>query len=256
MVRVKICGMTRENDVKAAVDAGADAVGFVTEVPVDTDRSLSRGDAGRLVEYTPPYVTTVLVIMPDTLDEAVEMAEAAEPDVLQIHNDFDEIEELDHRTDAKLVVKKDPGDVAAPKGADALIVDTPGKKGAGGTGETHDWEKSRRIVEESGRPVVLAGGLTPENVSDAVHKIDPYGVDVSSGVEKFEGIKHHGKVREFVENAGRANINKKTNTVSEEGGLAADNGSGDTGLDANNGSGEAGLDGGNGSSEARYGRDT
>ena len=215
MVRTKICGVTRRKDMDAAVEAGADAVGFVTEVPVDTDRSLEREEARELVEHAPPYISTTLVIMPETVDDAVELARHVEPDVIQIHREFDGVKKVKERCSRKVVAKKDPGDAvsSAAEEADALLVDTPGEKGAGGTGETHDWNKTREVVRETDIPVVLAGGLTPRNVGKAVREVDPYGVDVSSGVERKEGVKNHREIENFVAEARKAESSNNSEEV-------------------------------------------
>jgi phosphoribosylanthranilate isomerase len=85
--------------------------------------------------------------------------------------------------------------------ADAILLDSTTEDGAGGTGETHDWHAARTLVDDCSTPVVLAGGLTPGNVADAVRTVDPYAVDVSSGVERTDGEKDHDAVASFVRNA-------------------------------------------------------
>ena len=85
--------------------------------------------------------------------------------------------------------------------ADALVLDSTDERGAGGTGETHDWARARAVVADLDTPVLLAGGLTPENVSRAVRTVDPFGVDVSSGIEESGGAKDHDALRRFVDRA-------------------------------------------------------
>jgi phosphoribosylanthranilate isomerase len=203
MARAKVCGLTREADVAAAVDAGADALGFIVDVDVDTPREITPAKAEALIESVPPFVTSVLVTMPDTVADAVTLAELVGADDVQTHG-------------------LPPGDVAVlvanfygavipavstdevPEYANvghALLVDTPSAGGGGGTGETHDWAATREATADLDRPVVLAGGLTPENVADAVATVDPYAVDVASGVEAAGGEKDHDAVRAFVERA-------------------------------------------------------
>lgn len=209
MTRTKICGLTRPADLRAAAAAGADAVGFITDVPVDTPRDLEPTRAAELVADAPPFLTTVLVLMPDGPERAVELANVVRPDVLQLHGEFD-VDELQYvraETDTKLVpvVDCDSEDRAHEYDdvADALLVDSASDDGAGGTGETHDWERTRDLAKTLASPVVLAGGLTPENVAEAVSTVDPYAVDVASGVELTGGVKDHDAVRAFVENATR-----------------------------------------------------
>lgn len=203
MTRVKICGNTCREDVEIAVEAGADAVGFVTEVPVETPRKIGLVEAGKLVEATPPFVSTVLVVMPPDLERAIEMVVEAEPDVVQVHNDLPPGDVGALRDEGVKVVKKvapDVEDAGRYDFVDALLVDTEAEDGGGGTGETHDWRVSAEIQREVEAPVVLAGGLTPGNVAEAVREVRPYGVDVSSGVE-WKGEKRLALVEDFVMNA-------------------------------------------------------
>jgi len=207
MARAKICGLTRGPDLRAAADAGADAVGVVSEVPVDTPREVDPGTAAQLVADAPPFVTTVLVTMPDSPRRAVELAGAVDPDVLQLHAAFDPEELASVRAEAaaKLVVAVDTEEPerarALDEVVDAVLVDSTTESGAGGTGETHDWTATRDLAADLASPVVLAGGLTPENVAEAVTTVDPYAVDVASGVEVAGGVKDHDAIRAFVARA-------------------------------------------------------
>ena len=207
MARSKICGVTTEADLQAVADAGADAVGIVTEVSVDTPREVPPQRAADLVAAAPPFLSTVLVSMPDTAPRAVELAGAAAPDAIQLHGEFDD-------SDVRYVRREARADVITAVGAgnpdlarqydgvaDAVLLDSTTESGAGGTGETHDWHAARAIVDDLSTPVVLAGGLTPENVADAVETVRPYAVDVSSGVEVSGGEKDHDAVGSFVRNA-------------------------------------------------------
>lgn len=194
MTRVKICGNTSRRDVAAALDAGADAVGFVTEVPVETHRNLDRDEAGVLVADVPPFVTSVLVIMPDDVDQAERLVAATGPDAVQVHSglDADAVAALRRRTETPTIRTLDADDLPdaaalADDPCDAYLVDASGERGRGGTGETADWRAARRFVRRVDAPVVLAGGLTPANVADAVETVRPFAVDVSSGVEPDGG---------------------------------------------------------------------
>ncbi|WP_435346167.1 phosphoribosylanthranilate isomerase [Haloarchaeobius sp. HRN-SO-5] len=204
MTRVKICGLTREEDVQAAVDAGADAVGFVVDVPVDTPREVSEARAVELVDSVPPFVTTVLVTMPDAPERAVELVDSVDPDVVQVHGDLTpgDVAYLRSKVDARLLKQVDATDPGTADRyadvADGLLVDSVDAEGAGGTGETHDWSRTRAATADLDVPVVLAGGLTPENVTRAVATVDPFAVDVASGVESAGGVKDHDAVEAFV----------------------------------------------------------
>ncbi|WP_049935986.1 phosphoribosylanthranilate isomerase [Haloplanus natans] len=206
MVRSKVCGVTNEADLRAVADAGADAVGIITEVSVETPREVPPEHAADLVAAAPPFLSTVLVSMPDTATRAVELAGAVAPDAVQLHGDFDgeEIRYVRREARADVIVALDAAAnrVREYDGvADAILLDSTTESGAGGTGETHDWNAARALVDHLSTPVVLAGGLTPENVADAVRTVDPYAVDVSSGVERSGGEKDHDAVASFVRNA-------------------------------------------------------
>ncbi|WP_267164086.1 phosphoribosylanthranilate isomerase [Halovenus salina] len=204
--RVKICGLTDEADRDAAVRAGADALGFITDVPVETSREVSVDRASTLVSGAPPFVTTVLVTMPDSVGDAVALQERVSADAVQIHSGLApaELEQLRERVDANVVGTVDVTDeniTAYAEAADAVLVDSTDEQGAGGTGETHNWEQTRRLVERVETPVVLAGGLTPENVAAAVDAVGPFAVDTASGVERKGGRKDHDAVAAFVAGA-------------------------------------------------------
>jgi phosphoribosylanthranilate isomerase (EC 5.3.1.24) len=211
MARVKICGLRRERDMRVAAAAGADAVGFICDVDVETDREVNPSWAAALAESAPPFVTTVLVTMPDSVEDAVELAERVSPDGIQIHADFSpkQVTELSDRTNCDVLAAIDIADTDRAHelegSADALLVDSLAEGGAGGTGETHDWAATYDLATELSTPVVLAGGLTPDNVAEAIDTAHPMGVDVSSGVEipGAEGMKDDEAIRAFVENAGR-----------------------------------------------------
>jgi phosphoribosylanthranilate isomerase len=203
MTRAKICGVTTAADRDAVVASGADAVGVIHGVPVDTPREVDEATAIDLVEGVPPLVTSVLVTMPRTVQEAVRRVERIEPDAIQVHDGLApaELGALDRRVAQSVVavVDADAEDIQAyASHADALLVDSVDAKGAGGTGETHDWERTREVVESLSVPVILAGGLTTENVGTAVETVRPFAVDVASGVERAGGEKDHDAVDRFV----------------------------------------------------------
>jgi phosphoribosylanthranilate isomerase len=190
MTRVKICGLTSEQDVETVVDAGADALGFIVDVPVDTPRDLAVDRATDLVREVPPFASTVLVTMPESAEHAVDLTERIQPDTVQLHGDLSP-------ADAATVTEQVPATVVKAVDADeperceryvdavdALLVDSADGEGGGGTGETHDWDRTATVAAELDAPVILAGGLTPENVVAAVETVEPYGVDVASGVER------------------------------------------------------------------------
>ena len=211
--RVKICGMKDLDSIMTAVKYGADAVGFITEVPVSTPRKIDRETARELVASTPPLVSTVMVCMPDNLENALELARFVQPDVVQVHSsmsreDLRALKEItgvkliktihiDGRTDVGTTVDEING---LDNIADAILLDTKIDGKTGGTGTVHDWDRSLEITLNSSLPVILAGGLNPGNVADAVRTVRPYGVDTASGVETG-GAKDEDKVMMFINNA-------------------------------------------------------
>jgi len=206
--RVKICGLTSATDRDAAIDAGADAVGFISGVAVDTPREVAPRTAAELVAGVPPFVTSVLVTMPDSVQEAVDLQAQVRADAIQIHGSLSpgKLGGLAERTDAGVIAGVDvdePQLRAYAEAADALLVDSADESGGGGTGRTHDWTRTREVVAAYDTPVVLAGGLTPENVAEAVETAAPFGVDTASGVEQAGGVKDHDAVERFVAAAQR-----------------------------------------------------
>ena len=193
MTRVKICGLTSTDDLRAAVEAGADAVGLLVDVPVDSPREIDPQRAVEIADAVPPFVTSVLVTMPDSPERTLELVRTIEPDAVQIHGDASvgDLAYLTSSVEAKVIKVVDAADPEAARRyddvADALLVDSVDDDGAGGTGETHDWDRTAEVVSSFDSPVVLAGGLTPTNVADAVQTVEPFAVDVASGVDRDEG---------------------------------------------------------------------
>jgi phosphoribosylanthranilate isomerase len=210
-VKVKICGITRKEDLDAAVEAGADAVGFVVGVS-SSSRNLSLTEAARLIRQVPPFVASVLVTVPRSIGDFA-VYEKLNPDIIQVHGeDLDTAEsvrlklpntQLIWAVNAQLVSHLDAVSRATNL-FDAILIDSFADGRYGGTGVVHDWELSRRIKQAiQPKPLILAGGLNPENVAEAVCTVEPYAVDVSSGVERQPGIKSHKKIVEFIKNAKR-----------------------------------------------------
>lgn len=211
-MKVKICGIKNERDLMMAVHAGADAVGFITEVPVDSPRKISLSVASQLIARVPVFVSSVLVIMPKNADEAVNMIYAARPTTVQIHNVLPLSELKKIRETGVKIIKTIPVSENADTEmlidlvkdlsgiVDAVLLDTAIDGKTGGTGVSHNWEFSGKVVLSAGMPVILAGGLTPLNVSEAVQCVRPYAVDTASGVET-NGKKDEKKVIDFINNA-------------------------------------------------------
>jgi len=209
-VKVKICGITRKEDLDAAAAAGADAVGFVVGTAA-SPRNLSLEKAEKLFRQVPPFVKSVLVAVPTNLDELAETCEKLNPDAIQIHG-----ENLLAAASVRLKIPNIPliwavnanslnvleAASKATKIFDAVLLDSFANGKYGGTGIVHDWELSKRVKQViDPKPLILAGGLNPENVAEAVRVVQPYAVDVSSGVELQPGIKDQQKMMDFVKNA-------------------------------------------------------
>ena len=209
-VRVKICGITREEDLAVAVAAGADAVGFLVGVP-SSPRNLTLERAERLLRKVPIFVDSVVVTAPQNIKGLVEICEGLKLTAIQIHGkkNFDASEIRERIKDTRLIktvyVKTSSLNetvIDDLKTFDAVLLDSFTKGQYGGTGRVHDWTLSRQIKEAvAPLPVILAGGLKPENVKEAILTVQPYAVDVASGVELRPAVKDHEKIRAFVENA-------------------------------------------------------
>ena len=209
VVRVKICGITRKEDLDAAVESGADAVGFVVGV-ASSPRNLPLTEAERLIRQVPPFVKSVLVTVPRSIADFSDY-EKLNPDAIQVHGEkLNSAESVRRKLPNTMLIRSINAQVAndfdavsrAAKLFDAVLLDSFAEGQYGGTGLVHDWEMSKRVKQFiQPKPLILAGGLNPENVAEAVRTVRPYGVDVSSGVEQQPGIKSHQKIVEFIKNA-------------------------------------------------------
>ena len=200
MVRVKICGITNIEDALMAVEAGADALGFV--FVEQSPRCVSPQKAAAIVSALPPFIQTVGLFVDADIERVNWVADFCGLDIIQLHGD----EAPDFCTEVRRrVVKafrvKDAGSLSslASYQVAGYLLDAWSPAAHGGTGKAFDWSLARDAA--CTRPIILAGGLSPENVRDAVDFVQPYGVDVSSGVESSPGKKDPEKVREFIRNA-------------------------------------------------------
>jgi phosphoribosylanthranilate isomerase len=214
-IRAKICGITRPGDALAAAEVGADAIGLVFAA---SSRRVAPADAARIVDVLPPWMAAVGVFV--DVPAAVIRAVAGEVGLTaaQLHGDESPAVAADL---GRLKVIKAFGiateeDVAAARRwrdearrlgrePDAYLVDARVADGPrGGTGCVADWALAARMVEEGFGPLILAGGLTPENVGAAIAAVRPWGVDTSGGVEVAPGVKSAEKIAKFVEAVRRA----------------------------------------------------
>jgi phosphoribosylanthranilate isomerase len=203
-VRVKICGITSIVDANAAIEAGADALGFMFYAP--SPRNLGLAQAAAIIRDLPPFVAKVGVFVnPSEEDVRLAIAEAG-VDTLQFHGD--ESPEFCRRFGLKVIkafrIKDEASLQPLPDyRSETWLLDTFVDGKLGGTGARFNWALASQAVAKGGR-VILAGGLTPENVVDAVRRVRPFGLDVSSGVESAPGKKDAEKVRQFVARAKEA----------------------------------------------------
>ncbi|MET0356171.1 MAG: phosphoribosylanthranilate isomerase [Cellvibrio sp.] len=203
-MRVKICGITSVADALSAVDAGADAIGLVFYGP--SPRAVSIDLARTIAASVGPFVTVVGLFVDAEESYIRDVLAKVSLHVLQFHgNESREFCEQFQRPYMKAIRMRPELDVAQEinryLSASAILLDAYRPGIPGGTGETFDWQ---RVPKQALRPIVLAGGLTPENVSSAIQSTQVYGVDVSGGVESAPGQKDPRKVAQFISNARHA----------------------------------------------------
>ena len=203
--RVKICGITRVEDALAAVQAGADAIGLVFYPP--SPRFLSLEWARQLVSDLPPFVSTVALFVNPAAAEVYTVLERVRPAVLQFHGDEDPVFCAQFGLPYIKACRVKPGVdlleyLRRFSGAAAWLLDSHVEE-FGGVGERFDWSL---VPAERVCPLVLSGGLTRENVGEAIRRVRPWAVDVSSGVESSKGIKDAARIAAFIAEVGNADV--------------------------------------------------
>jgi len=196
--RIKVCGITRPEDAAGIANLGVDAIGLVF---YPRSSRFVRGErAGEILDALPPFVTTVGLFLDADVRQVESVLDGVPLDLLQFHG---------RESPAYCAAFRRPYIKAIPMGeavdprayaqrfvdARGFLMDSNPAGEAGGTGKVFDW---KRIPSSFGRPMILAGGLNPANVRDAVAQVEPYGVDVSSGVESLKGLKDMGLVEAFI----------------------------------------------------------
>jgi phosphoribosylanthranilate isomerase len=191
------------------VDYGADAIGMLVDVKI-SPRCITAAKAKTIVAGLPPFVTPVIVMMPSSADEVAEAGRLIKPGAIQLHGDEspEMLRQIKSRLPWARLIKTihvgAGGEIEKAKTyegcADAILLDTL-SPARGGTGKAHDWAVSAGIIKAVDMPVLLAGGLSPANVAEAVDKAKPFAVDVSSGVENGHYRKDLNKVKEFIARA-------------------------------------------------------
>jgi len=206
MVRVKICGITNWPDARAACDAGADALGF--NFYAKSPRAIAPAEAWRIIRRLPPFVAPVGVFVNWAPRAVLSLADALRLSAVQLHGDEsprDVAACARHTFVIKTFRVKSGFHLAEFRryaAASAFLLDAAHTGQFGGTGKTTDWALARRAARA--RLIILSGGLSPDNVAEAVRTVRPYAVDVASGVESRPGNKDPGKLREFLAEVSRA----------------------------------------------------
>jgi len=206
MTKVKICGITKYDDAWHAVECGADMLGF--NFYSESKRFISPEDARRIIDSLPITSTNVGVFVNESVEQVLETARLVGLDAIQLHGDEDPAYVSKLNTSKMIIKAIRPRSFAEACTAtdfdcDAILVDSASATDYGGSGSAGNWEAARTV---SGLvPMLyLAGGLTPDNVADAIRTVGPYAVDVATGVESAPGTKDPAKVASFIKAAKEA----------------------------------------------------
>ena len=207
MVRIKICGITSLDDALMAVEAGADALGF--NFYSRSPRFIKPADARAIIERLPETILSVGVFVnEDGPEEVARMADDARVGAVQLHGD--ESPRFCRALQDRYVIKAlrtgagFKPESAAEYETQAILLDAFDRNARGGTGRVIDWRLARRTRELAPQKLFLAGGLTPDNIEEAIAAVVPYGVDACSGLECAPGRKDSARVRDFIARARRA----------------------------------------------------
>jgi len=209
---IKVCGIQTLEEATGAVKAGANTLGFLLGVPEYVEDKITPEIAKQIVASVPEGVRTVMVTHLLKVNEIVDIAEYTGVNAIQVHNDLDtegmkQLQQNLHNIELiKAIHVLDHSAVDQAKMyepcSDMILLDTKVKDRIGGTGKTHDWNISKEIVNKLNIPVILAGGLNPQNIKEAIMKVKPSGIDANSGLEHEDGLKDFEKIRLFAREAG------------------------------------------------------
>lgn len=195
--RIKICGIRDVDAALTAIDAGADAIGFV--FARSSPRAIPPEEAAEIMAVLPPFVTTVGVFVNASVDAFCDIEETCPTHYAQLHGSEDE-QTVKACAPAIKAIRFDPATIAAElerwdavDDIDAILVDGS----AGGEGTALDWAALAKAAEDIAKPLILAGGLNPQNVGEAIRIVRPFAVDVSSGVEREKGVKDEALIEAF-----------------------------------------------------------
>ncbi len=199
--RIKICGITTKEQARAVAAAGADAIGLVF---AKSPRQVSPQQALEIIKDLPPFVQTVGVFVNPSPKELADVMAYCQLDLIQLHgNESPELcEKFAPRVIKALRIKNQSDlDILGPyqHTVRGFLLDTWSPEADGGTGKTFDWTIAANACQCVSKPVILAGGLTPENITSAIESVRPWGVDASSGLEEAPGVKDIKKVEAFIQ---------------------------------------------------------
>lgn len=213
MVKVKICANKNIEEAQMCIDAGADVIGILVGQEHSSNDFIDKYQAREIVNFVNKKCEISLVTHLTVADEIIDLTKFIGNDIIQLHSDIEETEvekikiALPSIKLVRLIHVSKEGEICTNldkiKYADFYLLDSFNLKTnqVGGTGLTHDWKKSKEIIENLDKPAFLAGGLNPNNVAEAIRLANPYGVDVNSGCKNSSGNKDAQKVKEFVYNA-------------------------------------------------------
>ncbi len=204
MIRVKFCGITRKVDALTASRLGVHALGFI--FAKESARYIAPDLASRIIAELPPFVLKVGVFINEEEENINNIISLCKLEIIQLHGDesakFCNKFHGKTRVIKSISVKKDSvlRMVEKYNSVDAILLDTHDDKLKGGTGKSFDWEIAKE-AKSFGKPIILSGGLNPQNIKEAIADVNPYAVDVSSGIEKSPGIKDHELMAKFLASA-------------------------------------------------------
>lgn len=204
MTLVKICGITREEDALDAIELGADFLGF--NFYPDSPRYLKPDLAYQLLMNLPRNIPKVGVFVNEKISKVIDLAIELELDILQFHGDekASELNELGRDWFKAFRIRSEEDLAEIPQyECDSILLDAYSAKAYGGTGHTTNWDVVRK-AKKFGKKIILAGGLTPDNVELAIASVNPFMLDVASGVEESPGIKSRDKMAAFISRAHQA----------------------------------------------------
>ncbi|RMF91975.1 MAG: phosphoribosylanthranilate isomerase [Candidatus Schekmanbacteria bacterium] len=208
-MKIKICGITNKEDALYCAEKGVDALGFIFYEK--SKRSISPQRAYEIIASLPPFVNAVGVFVNESIEKVKEIARYCNLDYLQFHGNESPryLEAFEEFKVIKVIRVKDEGSIKVMENysnVSVFLVDTYDENLLGGTGKTFNWDLALK-AKEYGK-IILSGGLNPDNVADAINSVNPYAVDVASGVESIPGKKDFDKVEKYIYEAKKAFLNQ------------------------------------------------